>query len=90
MKANDHLPVLVTEGGLDGSDQWQGQSYLSDAGLRKIWQADVLSRLSGVMGMPGREGELIDRLFVKYTNGFYVHAEPRVTDGAGISRYIGR
>ena len=90
LKANYHLHVLVTEGGLDEADQWQGQSYLSYAGLRKIWQAEVLSRLRGVMGMPARAGDLIDRLFVKYTNGFYVHAEPRVTDGEGISRYIGR
>lgn len=90
LKANYHLHVLVTEGGLDEDDQWQAQSYLSYAGLRKIWQAEVLSRLRTVMGMPAREGDLIDRLFVKYPNGFYVHAEPRVKDSAGISRYIGR
>ena len=90
LKANYHLHVLVTEGGLDKADQWQEQSYLSYAGLRKIWQAPLLTRLKGELELPGPVGELIKRLFRQYPNGFYVHAEPQVKQGEGISRYIGR
>lgn len=49
MKANYHLHVLVTEGGLDEQGRWQDQPYLSYKGLRKIWQYEVLSR-----PVPGR------------------------------------
>ena len=34
--------------------------------------------------------QLIDQLFKRDENEFYVHAEPKVEDGQGISRYIGR
>lgn len=90
LKVNYHLHVLVTEGGLDEADNWHEQSYISYAGLRKIWQAAVLSRLREAMGQQAQPGDLIDRLFRRYGEGFYVYAEPRVKQGEGISRYIGR
>lgn len=90
MKANYHLHVLMTEGGLNEAGEWEKQEYVSYKGLRKVWQYQVLSRLRGVMEEEGGDEGLIDRLFRKYGNGFYVHAEPRVKNGSGMSRYIGR
>ena len=87
---NYHLHVLVTEGGLNEVGEWQKQEYVSYKGLRQVWQYQVLSRLREVMKEEGGDGGLIDRMFRKYGNGFYVHAEPRVKNGSGISRYIGR
>jgi hypothetical protein len=90
LKVNYHLHILVTEGGLDETDRWHEQSYISYAGLRKIWQAAVLSRLREAMGQQAQPGDWIDRLFRRYGEGFYMYAKPRVKQGEGISRYIGR
>jgi hypothetical protein len=90
LKVNFHLHVLVTEGGLDDQSQFHEQGYLSYAGLRKIWQYELLTRLrtSGA-AEPGVKA-LIKTLFERYPQGFYVHAEPKVKQTEGLSRYIGR
>ena len=90
LKVNYHLHVLVTEGGLNERGEWQEQTYINYKTLRKVWQYEVLSRIRQKLRATGQKTRLIDRLFKKYKNGFYVHAEPRVTSGWGISRYIGR
>jgi hypothetical protein len=90
LKVNYHLHVLVTEGGLTEAGDWQDQAYLNYAALRKIWQYECLTALRAVMPSGTETARLIDRLFSLYRNGFYVHAKPRVEDGQGISRYIGR
>ncbi|MCP3678398.1 MAG: hypothetical protein GY721_12665, partial [Deltaproteobacteria bacterium] len=85
-----HLHVLVTEGGMDERGKWRDQPYISYEGLRKIWQYEVLERLREEMETGEEEKGLIDRMFREYRKGFYVHASPRVKEGEGISRYIGR
>lgn len=90
LKANYHLHVLVTEGGLNEAGEWEAQPFLNYAALRKVWQYEMLTSLRSVMEATGEAAELIDRLFRQYQQGFYVHAEPRVADGQGLSRYIGR
>ena len=90
MKANYHLHVLMTEGGMNEKGEWEKQEYVSYKALRKVWQYQVLSQLRKKMKEAGEEDGLIDRMFRQYENGFYVHAEPRVKDGSGLSRYIGR
>lgn len=90
LKVNYHLHVLVTEGGLDEAGHWQEKGFISFEALRKVWQYEVLTRLREVISADGRTKGLVDRLFRQYRNGFYVHAAPRVKNGKGISRYIGR
>ena len=90
LKVNYHLHVLVTEGGLNADGVWEEQSFINYAALRKIWQYECLSALRSVMPRNPANAKLIDHLFVTYRKGFYVHAEPRVEDGQGISRYLGR
>src|SRR5271157_1411254 len=90
LKVNYHLHVLVTEGGLNADGVWEDQPFINYASLRKIWQYESLSALRSVMPKSAENAKLIDHLFVTYRKGFYVHAEPRVEDGQGISRYIGR
>jgi hypothetical protein len=90
LKVNYHVHVLVTEGGLDEKGRWQEKSYLSYEALRKVWQYEVLSRLREVMPASQETTKLIDGLFRRYANGFYVHAQRGVKKGKGISRYIGR
>jgi Putative transposase/Transposase zinc-binding domain len=90
LKVNYHVHVLVTEGGLDEAGRWQAQSYLNYAALRKVWQYEVLTRLRAVMPANEASRQLIDRLFREHADGFYVYAKPRVKEGEGISRYLGR
>ena len=90
MKVNYHLHVVVTEGGMNEAGEWQGQSYINYRTLRKVWQYEVLTRLRKVMPKTQETKEMIDKLFQKYEGGFYVHAEPKVKDGEGVGRYIGR
>jgi hypothetical protein len=37
LKANYHVHVLVTEGGLDGEERWQDRTYIRYESLRKVW-----------------------------------------------------
>lgn len=90
LKVNYHVHVLVTEGGLNEAGEWVSQTFLKYTALRKIWQYECLAELRTVLPAGAETQCLIDRLFKRYANGFYVHAEPKVEDGQGISRYIGR
>jgi len=90
LKVNYHVHVLVTEGGMDEEGWWQDRSYIDYKALRKVWQYEVLTRLREVLPEDERSRRLIDRMFRRYGKGFYVYAKPRVQDGEGVSRYIGR
>ena len=90
LKVNYHVHVLVTEGGLNEAGEWVAQPFLNYSALRKIWQYECLTELRKVLPAERETRHLIDQLFKRYKNGFYVHAEPKVEDGQGISRYIGR
>ena len=89
-KVTYHLHGLVTEGGLTKTGDWQNQAYLNYRGLRKIWQYEWLTALRTVMPKTIQTAHLVDRLFTAHRDGFYVYAKPRVTEGQGVSRYIGR
>lgn len=90
LKVNYHVHVLVTEGGMNGSGKWKPQPFINYKSLRRIWQYEMLTRLGKVMPETLESKRLINELFMRYPNGFYVHAEPKVKDGRGIGRYIGR
>lgn len=90
LKVNYHLHVLVTEGGLDEQRKWQEQTFINYKTLRKVWQYEVLTRLRAEMRAAGEPASVIDQMFRQYQQGFYVYAKPRVKNGQGIGRYIGR
>lgn len=90
LKVNYHLHVLVTEGGMGKYGKWKAQTFINYKTLRRVWQYEILSRLGKVMPESGEKRRLINELYTRYGEGFYVHAEPRVKDGKGIGRYIGR
>lgn len=90
LKVNYHVHVLVTEGGMDAAGKWKAQPYINYKSLRRIWQYEMLTRLGKVMPDTQDSKRLVNELFMRYSNGFYVHAEPKVKDGRGIGRYIGR
>ncbi len=90
LKVNYHIHAPVTEGGIDEKGKWQARKYINYKGLRKVWQYEVLTRLKAQMPAGEKTDQWIDKLFKCYKEGFYVHAAPKVTDGNGVSRYIGR
>ncbi len=90
LKVNYHLHVLVTEGGINKEGGWEEQGYVSYEGLRKIWQYEILSRIREKGGEERETEEMVKKLFGRYKEGFYVHAEPRVKEAKGLGRYIGR
>ena len=90
LKVNYHVHVLVPEGGMDEKGRWKAQSFINYEKLRKVWQYEILTRLGRVMPESLENKRLINELFMRYKKGFYVNGEPKVKDGRGIGRYIGR
>ena len=90
MKVNYHIHALVTEGGIDKNGQWRSQPFIPYKKLRKVWQYEILTRLRSVMPKEYKYIKLINELFKRYKKGFYVNAEPKVKDGKGVGKYIGR
>jgi hypothetical protein len=50
----------------------------------------LLTRLRTRGGAAPGVKALLKTLFERYAQGFYVHAEPKVKQAEGLSRYIGR
>ncbi|MEM7533733.1 MAG: transposase [Chloroflexota bacterium] len=90
MKVNYHIHALVTEGGMDKNGRWRSQPFIRYESLRNKWKYEVLIRLREEMPDEYEYIKLINDLFMRYKNGFYVNAESKVKDGKGIGKYIGR
>jgi hypothetical protein len=87
---NPHVHVLVTEGGLDDNANWVDISFLPYSKLRKQWQYYLLTALKKHLPKAKATSQLINTLFVKYPNGFYVNAESRIDNAYRAAKYIGR
>lgn len=90
MKFNPHIHALVTEGALTPSGRWKPVNYIPYAYLRKAWQKLVLDLVLERFGHETKMRNLVNRLYHRYKDGFYVHAETRMKDAQGAARYIGR
>ena len=58
--------------------------------LRRIWQYELLTGIKANMLNTPETSQLIDSLFKKYENGFYVYAEKKLLNAKKAARYIGR
>lgn len=90
MKFNPHVHALVTEGALDKFNVWKPVSYIPYKYLRKAWQKALLDLMKEKYGHETKMRNLINRLYNRYSKGFYVHAETRMNDARGAAQYIGR
>ena len=86
---NPHIHVIMSEGGFDQNKEWVNIPYISYTALRKTWQYQVLTNLKKQIPDTKENKQLIDRLFKKNANGFYVRAKDKITSFEVI-RYIGR
>lgn len=84
--------MLVTEGGLGSNETWAEMRFFPYEALRKIWQYHLLTNLKANLPRTRVNARMIDHLFKKYPNGFYIYAKSRIDprNERGVSRYIGR
>lgn len=95
LKANFHVHILITEGGLDEEDKWHSTGYLDYETIRKKWQYNILTALRREPSLraPKKLTAIIDWCFRYRKNGFYIFAKrrlPPATNRKGTIRYIGR
>lgn len=90
LQLNPHVHVLATEGGLTRKGEWVPVSFLEYGKLRRIWQYQLLTAVKRQMPKTWENSRLIDSLFKKHPEGFYIYAKRRVTKPKRIARYIGR
>lgn len=90
LKWNPHIHALFTEGGIDKNNKWfKKLSHIPYKYLRKSWQKLVLDIIKA--NFKDRETQkLINRLYKKYNNGFYVNAQRDLTKIKEAAKYIGR
>lgn len=90
MKFNPHVHALVTEGALTPSGRWKPVKYIPYPYLRKAWQKLLLDLMMERFGQETKMRNLVNRLYHRYPDGFYVHAETQMKDAQGAAQYIGR
>jgi len=86
---NPHLHVLMTEGGLTESGEWQGLGYLPYDVLHREWQRQVLEMVQTRLAGDGKAAAIVAEMWAKYPKGFVAHLKgdimPRVE---GLARYL--
>lgn len=90
LKFNPHIHALITEGAIDKDKQWKEAGYIPYEYLRKAWQKVLMDWLKEKYPNNFKIKRLINDLYKRYKQGFYVHAERRMKDARGAARYIGR
>jgi len=95
LKANFHVHILISEGGLDEEGKWHSTVYLDYETIRKKWQYNILTALRKDPSLRGDKklAAIIDWSFRYRKNGFSIFAKRRLPPGAnrkGTIRYIGR
>ena len=90
LKWNPHIHALFTEGGIyKNNKQFKKLSHIPYQYLRKSWHKLVLDIIK--TNFKDRETQkLINRLYKKYNNGFYVNAQRDLTKIKEAAKYIGR
>lgn len=90
MKFNPHLHCLVTEGGFKRNGMWVDVNYFPYEMLRKSWQEHLLNSLKKKIKDTPENMKLIDDLFKKHPEGFYVRAKDTINNKKGMVKYVGR
>jgi uncharacterized OB-fold protein len=91
LKFNPHVHILVTEGGLDKAtmSKWMAVTFFPYEPLRKAWQYTLLKNLrKELKGLS--QWSVVEPMFEKYANGFYVRAKDRIWNQKQINKYVVR
>jgi len=90
MKFNPHLHCLVTEGGFKNNGMWVDLHYFPYPMMRRSWQYQLLNRLKEMIDDTLENRSLIDYLFKRYPEGFYIRAKDTINNKKKMIKYIGR
>jgi Putative transposase/Transposase zinc-binding domain len=92
LKFQPHIHVLLTEGGFDKKGQFVHEYFFPAKAMRKVWQYEVLTALKSELEDTYENRMLIDYLFKRYNNGFYVWLpkESRIKSNREVGKYVGR
>jgi len=90
MKFNPHIHALITEGGFKNNGEWVDVNVFPYKMLRRAWQYQVLTNLKAALENTLENSRLIDSLFKRHLEGFYVRAKDTITGEKDLIRYIGR
>lgn len=66
---NPHLHLIMTAGGLDEGEKWEGLSYIRYEIIHKKWQYYLFGMVKEVMSDKAEVGQLIDELWHRYPKG---------------------
>lgn len=90
LKWNPHIHALFTEGGIDKNNKWfKKVSHIHYKFMRKSWQKLVLDIIKKNF-TDIRTKRLVNKLYKKYNEGFYVNTERDLTNIKQAIKYIGR
>jgi len=90
LKFNPHIHALITEGAIDKYKQWKSMDFIPYEYLRKAWQKVLLEWIQEKYPWSKKTKNLVYSLYRRYSKGFYVYAERRMTSARGEAKYIGR
>ena len=86
LKFNAHIHALVTEGALDNRNEWVSSEYIPYEFLRKSWQKVVLDLVKKWFPDHQKVMNLVNELYQRYPNGFYVNAEKKMKNAKGAAK----
>lgn len=88
---NPHIHALIAEGALDKDNNWKSINYIPYEYLRKAWQKVLLDIIKKkLLPKKPKLKKLINDLYQKHPEGFYVHAETKMDNAQKAAEYIGR
>jgi len=88
---NPHLHILVTAGGLDQENQWQGISYIPYELMHRKWQYHLLKMLRENVADPAIEKD-VDRAWTAYPKGLVAFLQEGEVPpgGQGLAQYLAK
>lgn len=90
LKWNPHVHAIVTKGGIGKTQGFVKTNFMSYPMLRKAWQKLLLDMIKEHYKNNIRMNNLVNQLYKKYPNGFYVNANRDVKNKKEATKYIGR
>jgi hypothetical protein len=89
LKWNPHIHMILSEEAVGSSNIWKWFGHINYEGLRHSWRYCLLKLMLEEVSDPAFKG-LVDMLYNKYKDGFYVNAPPIKNFSAGLVNYIVR
>jgi hypothetical protein len=93
LKANFHVHIIITTGGLSNKNEWVYiNDYIDYSIYRNMWQYAILTNLRKSLPKDPNLNRIIDWCFSNYKNGFVIQAKRTIKGGKRISTltYIAR